>query len=199
MQEANPPPEVLRAAQREFKRLQRGSEQHPGAQTWPKHTLLFLSASRVQSAASCPLVQSGYGQPASLLACLPACLLTNVQLCMCALGQPCTSLLPRAGYSMSLAYLETLADLPWSRLSSQPALPHHLAAATAASPDDEAEELEGDTTGSGRAQQVRQTAAPAAPTPLPLAAVRQRLDDAHYGLDKIKERIVQYVAVQRLR
>lgn len=31
VQDARPPPEVLRAAQREFKRLQRGSEQHPGA------------------------------------------------------------------------------------------------------------------------------------------------------------------------
>ena len=29
-QDADPPAEVLRAAQREFKRLQRGSEQHPG-------------------------------------------------------------------------------------------------------------------------------------------------------------------------
>lgn len=100
---------------------------------------------------------------------------------------------------MSLAYLETLADLPWSRLSSQPALAHHPANATTASADDGDEALEGEATGSVRAQQVRQTAAPPAAAPLPLAAVRQRLDDAHYGLDKIKERIVQYVAVQRLR
>ncbi|KAL4458772.1 hypothetical protein ABPG75_013637 [Micractinium tetrahymenae] len=131
LKDANPPPEVLRAAQREFKRLQRGSEQHPG-------------------------------------------------------------------YSMSLTYLETLADLPWSRLSSQAGQPQHPGAAATPVNGDEEEDAAGHVE-RGRPERAQHAAPPAPATPLPLAAVRQRLDDAHYGLDKIKERIVQYVAVQRLR
>ena len=114
LQDAGPPPEVLRAAQREFRRLQRGSDQHPG-------------------------------------------------------------------YGMSLAYLETLADLPWSRLSSGQHPPAQQGAGGA----------EGAMPEQLQQQQPQQE--------LPLSAVRQRLDEAHYGLDKIKERIVQFVAVQRLR
>lgn len=58
------------------------------------------------------------------------------------------------------AYLETLADLPWSAMS------HHKARV---------------------------------PLPRTLEEVRAVLDRQHYGLDKIKDRIVQYVAVRRLR
>ena len=111
---------MLRAAQREFRRLQRGSDQHPG-------------------------------------------------------------------YGMSLAYLETLADLPWSRLSSGQHPPAQQGAgggAEGALPDQLQLHHQ-------QQQQPQQE--------LPLSAVRQRLDEAHYGLDKIKERIVQFVAVQRLR
>lgn len=75
---------------------------------------------------------------------------------------------------MALSYLETLADLPWSRLSQ------HVQQAEAGGGGDAA-------------------AGPEAGGALPLGLVRQRLDEAHYGLDKIKERIVQFVAVQRLR
>ena len=100
--------------------------------------------------------------------------------------------LPSAGYGMSLAYLETLAYLPWSRFSvtRQPQRP-----APAATGDDDGE---GEGGGGGAAQAGAPWATPSPPQ-LPLAAVRQRLDEAHYGLEKIKERIVQYVAVQRLR
>lgn len=59
------------------------------------------------------------------------------------------------------AYLETLADLPWSVMS------HHNT------------QREG--------------------LPRTLEEVRAVLDRQHYGLDKIKDRIVQYVAVRRLR
>lgn len=43
------------------------------------------------------------------------------------------------------------------------------------------------------------SAVPLREPPTSLAGVRALLDEAHYGLDKVKERIVQYVAVRRLR
>eukprot|EP00887_Chlorella_sp_A99_P006545 scaffold3.g6545.t1 len=116
LKEAGPPPEVLRAAQREYRRLRRGSDQHPG-------------------------------------------------------------------HAMALAYLETLANLPWSRTTH--AAPPAAAGAAADEPA---------AGGGGRAE-----VAVSPPQEPSLAAVRAALDEAHYGLDKIKERIVQYVAVQRLR
>lgn len=90
---ANPPEEVLRAAEREAAKLGRGAEFNPAATT-------------------------------------------------------------------ARAYLETLADLPWSVMSHHKERP---------------------------------------PLPRTLEEVRAVLDRQHYGLDKIKDRIVQYVAVRRLR
>lgn len=92
---------------------------------------------------------------------------------------------------MSLSYLETLADLPWSRLSQlaqQQLQPPAAAGGAEAGP------------GSSTALSLlAPSARGGGGAPLPLGLVRQRLDEAHYGLDKIKERIVQFVAVQRLR
>jgi hypothetical protein len=162
-QRAAPPPEVLRAAQREFKRLQRGSDAHPGgARCQPAGQLL-------SSRPCCPSCTfRNPPRPAALQACFP-CLCVSV----CA---------PPTGYLMSLNYLETLAELPWSRHSGQ--------APQQAPPAEE-----------GGSAGADPPAGPLAPplAPLPLDAVRRRLDEAHYGLDKVKERIVQYVAVQRLR
>lgn len=181
LQEANPPPEVLRAAQREFKRLQRGSEQHPGAP--------FACSARSAQPCQASALPSARAPVCLHLGIKPACA-----------GPPRPL---GAGYSMSLSYLETLADLPWSRLSTQPSPPQHQAATTTAAADKDGEDEEHDEEAARhaqrRAEQSQQADAPAGATPLPLAAVRQRLDDAHYGLEKIKERIVQYVAVQRLR
>lgn len=88
---------------------------------------------------------------------------------------------------MSLNYLETLADLPWSRHSGQ-------APPTPPVPPPLLNGGEGDLSVTPLPPRLL-----AARAPLALEAVRQRLDEAHYGLDKVKERIVQYVAVQRLR
>ncbi|KAI3436093.1 hypothetical protein D9Q98_002151 [Chlorella vulgaris] len=120
LRRAAPPAEVMRAAQREYRRLQRGSDAQPG-------------------------------------------------------------------YLMSLNYLETLADLPWSRHSGQ-------APPTPPVPPPLLNGGEGDLSVTPLPPRLL-----AARAPLALEAVRQRLDEAHYGLDKVKERIVQYVAVQRLR
>ena len=65
------------------------------------------------------------------------------------------------GYASARAYVECLADLPWSRTQDV-------------------------ARGSQR-------------TALALRRAREELDEAHYGLDKVKERIIQYIAVQRLR
>ena len=95
---------------------------------------------------------------------------------------------------MSLSYLETLADLPWSRLSQQSPQQQQAqqdAAAAGSEP--------GPAGSPALGLPVDMHAGAGAPPPLPLGLVRQRLDEAHYGLDKIKERIVQFVAVQRLR
>lgn len=92
---AHPPTEVLDAATREYRRLKRTNEQHPG-------------------------------------------------------------------YASSLAYLETLSELPWGRRSGG---------------------------GSSEGQSVGPS----------LATVRYRLDADHFGLEKVKDRIVQFVAVQALR
>jgi hypothetical protein len=134
-QEANPPAEVLRVAMREFKRLQRGSEQHPG-------------------------------------------------------------------YAMSLAYLETLAELPWDRWSHQlpPAPAPRQQAQQGGEPAGDAEEgpewQQGaagrdDAGGDGAAAGGAAVAGAERVGQLSLREVRERLDVAHYGLDKIKDRIVQ--------
>ncbi len=112
---------------------------------------------------------------------------------------------------MALSYLETLANLPWSTLS------HQLCQEQVAVVASRGRAGPAGNTASTNTQQAQQEgsggampdvpAVPAVPLPgislpgceLPLGAVRAALDEAHYGLDKIKERIVQYVAVQRLR
>ncbi|KAH7619113.1 hypothetical protein Ndes2526B_g06066 [Nannochloris sp. 'desiccata'] len=114
LKRANPPAEVFEAAVREYRRLKRTNEQHPG-------------------------------------------------------------------YASSVAYLEILADLPWSRRSShteRTSIP-----STSSNGDDNANAASGEGVFIG-------------PT---LTAVRAILDADHYGLDKVKDRILQFVAVQSLR
>ncbi len=76
----------------------------------------------------------------------------------------------------SKTYLETLADIPWSVRS------HDLHSGG-----------EGGGSGDHKGGAVRYQ------QPRTLQDVRVLLDKRHYGLDKIKDRIVQYVAVRRLR
>eukprot|EP00891_Asterochloris_glomerata_P000541 jgi/Astpho2/541/e_gw1.00012.29.1_t len=89
---AQPPPEVLKVARREFQRLRRSNEMHPG-------------------------------------------------------------------HAMARAYLETLADLPWNKFAAPGSQGHGSSSPVA----------------------------------------RSLLDKEHFGLDRVKERIVQYLAVRRLR
>jgi len=118
LKSANPPDEVFEAAVREYRRLKRTNEQHPG-------------------------------------------------------------------YASSLAYLETLASLPWSRRTSHT---NRKSVPTASS-----SENDGDDSLQVSAKEEGVFTGPS------LAAVSARLDADHYGLDKVKDRILQFVAVQSLR
>jgi ATP-dependent Lon protease len=84
------------------------------------------------------------------------------------------------GYSALREYLQWMADLPWSTTSvSPPLLPtDEVAEATAAATTTNRELLGGAAT---------------------LTAARATLDRDHHGLQRVKERIVQYLAVRRLR
>ena len=77
------------------------------------------------------------------------------------------------GYAAAIGYLEILADLPWSRSSSSLNI---------------GIDTNKDTLSSTSSSSYYR-----------LAAVRRQLDEDHFGLDKVKERIVQFVAVQSLR
>ncbi|KAL3159511.1 hypothetical protein ABBQ38_009929 [Trebouxia sp. C0009 RCD-2024] len=107
------------------------------------------------------------------------------------------------GYAIARAYLETLADLPWNHFSGQ-AVPRPLGTThsehTSEDSETEAAKL--------RAKQG-ELPEPAPPLQEPgpvrsaeqlsLAEARALLDKDHYGLDKVKDRIVQYLAVRRLK
>ena len=88
----------------------------------------------------------------------------------------CCALYPR-----SLAYLETLAELPWNKWSHQ--LPPPGASLPAKAEGGEGEAAAAAAAGAG--------AGAGGARELSLREVRERLDAAHYGLDKIKDRIVQ--------
>lgn len=119
LKSANPPAEVFEAAVREYRRLKRTNEQHPG-------------------------------------------------------------------YASSLAYLETLAGLPWSRQSG----------ITRSIPSISSNGNNGDDTVNNPSAKEEEEGVFKGPS---LAAVSARLDADHYGLDKVKDRIIQFVAVQSLR
>lgn len=130
---AQPPPEVLRVAAAEAKRLRQGGEMQPGA-----------AAAR--------------------------------------------------------AYLELLADLPWStrgwQLNQQQHEQQAAGRRNAAVPPIPATAADGPGTAAGS----QAAAAAAAVQPLmPLSAAQALLDSQHYGLHKVKTRIIQHLAVSRLR
>jgi hypothetical protein len=141
---AGPPPEVLRAAAREARRLRQGGEMQPGA-----------AAAR--------------------------------------------------------AYLELLADLPWSTRAYQlkNGQQQHIApAAGAAGAAGSAAGLPAAGTAAGEAPSERPADIPQAgvtptaaapPPPMPLSAAQSLLDAQHYGLAKVKTRIIEHLAVSRLR
>ncbi|KAK9811443.1 hypothetical protein WJX72_003978 [[Myrmecia] bisecta] len=144
IKDAKPPPEVLKVAMREAKRLQRSNEQHPG-------------------------------------------------------------------YAMSRAYLETLADLPWNSFAGGRARPGSDArehaqgdARAAGMPSTSAliarlDPRPGADRTLGSRDESSASCSGSKSEELSLAAARAMLDEQHHGLDKVKERIVQYLAVRRLR
>lgn len=91
------------------------------------------------------------------------------------------------GAAAARAYLELLADLPWSTRAFQLQQQQQQQAAVASTSGDQ------DSTSSMAA------VAAAAPPPMPLAAAQALLDSQHYGLHKVKTRIIQHLAVSRLR
>jgi hypothetical protein len=94
-----------------------------------------------------------------------------------------------AAYSLTAphprrSYLELLADLPWAKLSTD----GKPAAAPAGS-----DAAAGPTSADGTAS----TSTTSTSSASSLHAARELLDKQHYGLAKIKERIVQYLAGER--
>ncbi|KDD72167.1 hypothetical protein H632_c3759p0, partial [Helicosporidium sp. ATCC 50920] len=80
-------------------------------------------------------------------------------------------------YGVGVTYLETLADIPWRRCSA----------------DLQRKEGKNETI-------PRSLDPPVSSAPFPsLASVRAQLDADHAGLDRVKSRIVEYVAVATLR
>ncbi|KAL6774190.1 hypothetical protein ACKKBG_A24110 [Auxenochlorella protothecoides x Auxenochlorella symbiontica] len=118
-------------------------------------------------------------------------------------------------YAMGLTYLETLADLPWDRWSWQlekraggsggaARVPGEAAGGgVKASPSPASPPRQPGASPTPSPHRPSPTPPPPSPDALPpdptLASVRAALDAAHSGLDSVKARIVQYVAVQRLR
>lgn len=88
------------------------------------------------------------------------------------------------GFSVLREYLQWMADLPWSTTSVSPP----------PSPTDDAVEATATATAMETARDTQLLGGAAT-----LAAARATLDRDHRGLERAKERIVQYVAVRRLR
>eukprot|EP00775_Hariotina_reticulata_P001826 gene1826-2160_t len=85
------------------------------------------------------------------------------------------------GAAAARAYLELLADLPWDTLSYQ----LH-----------QKQQQQEQQPAAAQAAAGRQ---PPPPPPMSLSAAQALLDSQHYGLDKVKKRIIQHLAVSRLR
>ncbi|DBB10132.1 TPA: hypothetical protein ACH3X3_001716 [Trebouxia sp. C0006] len=115
------------------------------------------------------------------------------------------------GYAMSRAYLETLADLPWNTFSGEtqaPSIPEAPQDAKASSTEEasDADSMQTNTSRGDLSDGEPMAQATSEPTEFPrhaaqlsLHEARDLLDKDHYGLDKVKDRIVQYLAVRRLR
>ena len=115
------------------------------------------------------------------------------------------------GYGASRTYLEWMAELPWG-LTSQERRARRLAAAQStdggkgAAPDGGSGAGAGAAGGVGGAGAVGGAVAEAVVAPpLPpepaesLSAARAILDAEHYGLEDVKRRVVEYLAVRKIR
>ncbi|WIA37890.1 hypothetical protein OEZ86_014737 [Tetradesmus obliquus] len=116
------------------------------------------------------------------------------------------------GAAAARAYLELLADLPWSTRAHQlkarqqqqqhagqtsaAAGPFGSSAAGSAAAGETASERPPAATA---ASDTPAAAAAGPPPPMPLCAAQSLLDAQHYGLAKVKTRIIEHLAVSRLR
>lgn len=103
------------------------------------------------------------------------------------------------GAAAARAYLELLADLPWSTRAYQVKQQQQQQCHRQRNAD------KGDSHDGAAAAAVEAEQSSTAteglkpPPPMPLAAAQALLDSQHYGLHKVKTRIIQHLAVSRLR
>lgn len=117
------------------------------------------------------------------------------------------------GAAAARAYLELLADLPWStrayQLKARQQQQQQHAGQTSAAAGPFGSSAAG-SAAAGETPSERPPAATAAcdtpaaaaagpPPPMPLCAAQSLLDAQHYGLAKVKTRIIEHLAVSRLR
>ena len=91
-------------------------------------------------------------------------------------------------YSVILTYLEWIADLPWGTpsLSPSPSSPSS-SSPSSSSPSSSSSSASPLTMGSSLQEE------------LDIDRVKEQLDADHYGLEKVKRRIVEYIAVRGMR
>jgi hypothetical protein len=104
------------------------------------------------------------------------------------------------GAAAARAYLELLADLPWNTLAWQLQGGGGLPAAAGGPAAAKGSEHGGsvDTAPQQQQHHHQQQEVRGPPPPMPLSAARRLLDAQHTGLAKVKERVVEHIAVSRL-
>ncbi|GAB4821799.1 hypothetical protein N2152v2_008845 [Parachlorella kessleri] len=178
LQEANPPAEVLRAAMREYKRLLRGSEQHPG---------YAMSLAYLETLAELPWQRWSHQAPA------PQRQQQDEQQQQQQQQQQQRRQGEREGGGVAGKRLQQQGRGGDLSALEETGLSEPRSEEGQRQQQEEEEEEGGGDGGAGGGGGAERVVEPS------LREVRERLDAAHYGLDKIKDRIVQYVAVQRLR
>ncbi len=181
---AQPPAEVLKAASREFRRLQRSTDQHPNfaASYAFLETLADLPWNTWSGGRTPPIspAQPSHGSPASQP--------------VDGAGQAASGAEPARSSAADVSHSSRTSMGP-SVQSSEPSTSgaHPLQASQPAY----GEKRSGNASGTSTSRPHAQPGRAMRPEPS-LAAVRAQLDEAHFGLDKVKERIVQVLYTDRL-